>query len=92
MEEGACEGEAFAGEHYRRGEECVHRPRSARAEHVQEILIGVFWGAKEGAMGDEAGRERKSQHMMSLVWLPKGLRFYLVGSENSEQGSEGLRF
>ena len=42
MEEGACEGEAFAGGHYRREEECVHRPRSARAEHVQEILIWVF--------------------------------------------------
>ena len=54
MEKGVYEGEVFARGHYRWKEECVHRPRSASAEHVQEILIQVFWGTREGSMGSEA--------------------------------------
>ena len=73
MEEGVYEGGVFAKGHYRWKEECVHRPRSVRAEHVQEILIQVFWGAREGGMGGKARCERKSQPMVSLVCLPEGL-------------------
>ena len=42
------------------GKKSAHRPRSVRAEHVQEILIQVFWGAREGGMGGKARCERKS--------------------------------
>lgn len=44
---GAYEGEVIA-EKALQAEERVCRPRSARAQCVQETLIQVFWGTEEG--------------------------------------------
>lgn len=58
----------------------------------RELELGFGVRAKEEVSGNDTGCERKSLHLLSLIWQSKRLRFCFIGLENSEQGSEVLRF